>query len=204
MDIYKKIEDIILSRYEQLELSEATVIACGYAISGCGSNLLFEYLEKLITSKFSQLDKTGFRETVRALVVSLNGSPQFFQLIKHNLKNNLNLFNVTEKVYITKSFFDKKQGDKDFYLLLENSITENLVNHKDLMLEEICAVADCLCNTRVFSREFQKLFEHVLSMRIKDITGNPKVSQFLYNTFYSTGMCSVGLMNLLMKAYTVV
>ena len=84
MGIYKKIEDVILSRYEQLELSDATVIACGYAISGLGSETFFEYLEKLITSKFSQLDKNGFREVVRALIVSMNGSPEFFKLIVKN------------------------------------------------------------------------------------------------------------------------
>jgi hypothetical protein len=202
MDIYKKIEDIILSRYEQLELSEATVIACGYAVSGLGSEMLFEYLEKLITSQFTKLDKDGFREAVRALIISLNGSPMFFELINHNLKDNLKLFNIIEKIYITKAFYDKKLGDKELYEIIEKSLTESLSDPKELLLEEICAIADCLCYTRMFSRQFQKIFEMVISSRIKDILGNPKVNSFLYKTFYSTGMCSVGLMNLLLKSYT--
>jgi hypothetical protein len=202
MDIYKKIEDIILSRYEQLELSDATVIACGYSVSGLGSDLFFEYMEKMIIANFTKLDKNGFREAVRALIVSLSGSSQFFELIKYNLKDNIKLFNLTEKSYITKAYFDKKIGDKEFFLMLEESISDSFSDPKELMLEEICAIADCLCYTKVFSREFQKLFENVISSRIKDFAGNPKISQFLYNTYYSSGMCSVGLMNLLMKAYT--
>ncbi len=199
-DMYKKIEHIILSRYEQLELSDATVIACGFAVSGAGTDLFYQYLEKLITSKFTQLDKNGFREVVRALIVSQNGSEQFFQLIKHNIKNNLNLFNLQEKILIVKCFYDKKHGDKEFFELIEKSVTENLVNVKDILLEEICVIAKCLCESKIFSREFQKLFEHIISQKIQEITANRKISKFLYKTFYKSGMCSVGLMNLLLKA----
>jgi hypothetical protein len=201
MDIYKKIEDIILSRYEQLELSDATVISCAYSVAGMGSEMLFEYLEKLIIANFNKLDKDGFREVIRALIVSINGSEEFFQLVKHNLQNNLDLFNLTELIYIVKAYHEKEQGDKQIFELLEKKISESLTNNKEILLEEICAIADCLCNSKVFSREFQKLFEHVISQRIKDIKGNPKVGKYLYNLFYVSGMCSVGLMNVLHKAY---
>lgn len=200
-DIYKKIEDILLSRYEQLELYEASVIACGYAVSGFGSDLLFEYLEKIIMSKFNELDEFGFREIVRAYVVTMSGSKEFFELIKMRIKDNLELFNITEKLFIVKCYFDREQGDKELYEEIEKSIGEKLKRPKDILLEELCSIADCLCRTGVFSREFQKLFELTMSERIKDIVANPKVSRFLYNTFYNSGMCSVGMMNLLYKTF---
>lgn len=203
MDAYKKIEDIILSRYEQLELSDATVIACAYAVAGMGSDLFYEYMEKIIIANFNNLDKQGFREAVRALIVSLNGSEEFFEMINHNIQHNVELFNLTELVYIIKAFHEKNMDDKNLYDLLERKISENLSNSKDVMIEEICAIADCVCSTKVFSREFQKLFELTISQRMKDIAGNPKVCKFLYNLFYTSGMCSVGLMNVLHKAYTI-
>jgi preprotein translocase subunit Sec63 len=104
-------------------------------------------------------------------------------------------------LYIVKAYHEKEQGDKQIFELLEKKISESLTNNKEILLEEICAIADCLCNSKVFSREFQKLFEHVISQRIKDIKGNPKVGKYLYNLFYVSGMCSVGLMNVLHKAY---
>lgn len=203
MDVYMKIEDIILARYEQLELSDATVISCAYAVAGMGSNMFFEYLEKIVVSEFNKLDKQGFREVVRAFIVSLNGSEDFFQLIKHNIQNNLDIFNITELVYIVKAYHEKGQGDKFLFDLLEKKISESLIGDKEIMLEEICVVADCLCSSKVFSREFQKLFELLISQRIKDVKGNPKVCKYLYDLFYTSGMCSVGFMNLLLKAYKV-
>lgn len=199
-DIFKKIEDIILSRFEQLELNEVTVIACGFAISGTGSDLFYHYMEKQIISNFTQLDKQGFREVVRALVISQNASPEFFQLIKHNIKNHLDMFNLNEKVLITKCFASTKHGDKELFSQIEKSISDLLLNINNVLLDEICIIAECLCTSKVFSREFQKLFEHVISQKIKEITINKKVCQFLYKTFYQSGMCSVGLMNILLEA----
>jgi hypothetical protein len=202
MEIYQKMEEIILARYEQLELNEATVIACGYAVAGCGSDLLFDYLEKYIMSNFNKLDKNGFREIVRAFVVSLNGSKEFFQLIKHNIKGNIDLFNITEMVYIIKCYVERNEGDKELYEMIEKGIAEILRTPKEVVLEEICIIAEAICNTQVFSREFQKLYEHVVAERMSEIVADKKVSKFLYSAFYSKGMCSVGLMNLLFKAAT--
>ncbi len=201
-DIYKKIEDIILSRYEQLELNDATVIACGYSVSGAGSNLLFDYMEKLITSKFTQLDKNGFRETVRAFIISQSGTPQFFMMMMYNIKDHLELFNLQEKVLIVKCYSDKKYGNEEFYSIMEKAISKDMGDVNELLLDEICMVAASICENQVYSREFQKLFEHVVAQRINDITANKKVSKFLYNLFFKSGMCSVGLMNMFHKSFS--
>ena len=63
--LFIKIEHILLTRYEQLTLDEATCIACGFSISGNGSKQLFELLEKIVTNQFNYLDKKCIRECVR-------------------------------------------------------------------------------------------------------------------------------------------
>jgi hypothetical protein len=68
IDLFIKIEQILLSRYEQLTLEEATCIACAFSISGNGSKQLFELLEKMITNQFNYLDKNSIREIVRGLI----------------------------------------------------------------------------------------------------------------------------------------
>ena len=73
-DIFDKVEQILLSRYEQLTIEEATCIACAYSISGNGSKLLFELLEKLVTNQFNFLDKSGIRDSVRG-----NHNPLIFK-----------------------------------------------------------------------------------------------------------------------------
>jgi hypothetical protein len=202
-DLFKKIEDILLSRYEQLEITEASVIACAYSIAGFGSDMLFEYLEKYFIKNFDKLkeDKQSLRELTRAYVVSSIGSDMFFDILRKEIKKNLDIFNITEKVYIVKCYHDRKVNDKELFQMLEKAIAADLKQPAEkILLEEICAVADCLCSCKIFTREFQKLFEVVMAQRMKDITASPKVSQFLYNCFFETGMCSVGLMNLLLRS----
>jgi hypothetical protein len=201
-DIFVKVEEILLSRYEILELPEAAVICCSYAIAGMGSPNLFQYMEKLITSQFNDLDKTSFRDVVRGFIISTLGSSEFFQLMKMRIKENYPLFNVTELVFITKCYFDKKEGDKDFYDSIEKELAIHLKSSPPIPLDEICTIVDCLCRTKIFSREFQKILEFIISQRIKEITGNPQICNFLYKTYYNSGMCSLGLMNLLFNSFS--
>jgi hypothetical protein len=201
-DLYDKMEEILLARYEQLTIDEASIIACGFAVSGYGSDLLFSYLEKIILSQYSLIDNKSFRSVIRGFVVSLLGSDEFFLLCKSRIIENLNLFNITELVYIVKCYSDKKLNDKEFNEALEKQIAEICKKPEKMLLEEICAVADAVCSTGAFSREFQKLFELAINSRIKDIVANPKVSKFLFNAYYQSGMCSVGLMNILYNAFS--
>ncbi len=201
-DVYFKIEDIILSRYETLELSEAAIVSCAYSISGFGSEMLFQYMEKILISRFNEIDNNSFRDVVRGFIISQLGSDAFFQLIKTRIEENFSLFNVTELVFITKCYFDKKQGDKDFFNQIEKELGKHLAKMDSVLLEEICTIVDCLCKTKVFSREFQKLLEMVINSKIKEITGSPKICNFLYSLYYDSGMCSLGLMNLLYNSFT--
>ena len=201
-DVYKKIEEIILSRYEQLDLTEASVICCGFAVAKMGSPELYKYLEKIIVSKFNELDSKGVREVVRGFIISGTGSSTFFQMIKFRINQSIELFDLTELIFILKCFFDRKEGDQEFYKKIEESLERFLKKPKDLALEDFCTIADGISKTKVFSRDFQKVFEAALASRAKDIMSKPKINKFLYDTFYESGMCSVGLMNLLFKTYS--
>jgi hypothetical protein len=159
-------------------------------------------MEKLLMSRFNELDNNSFRDVVRGFIISQLGSDTFFQLIKNRIKDNYNLFNMTELIFIAKCFFDKNQGDKEFFEIIEKELGKHLVKMDSVLLEEICTIVDCLCRTKVFSREFQKLVEIVINSKIKDITGNTKICNFLYNLYYDSGMCSLGLMNLLYNSFT--
>ncbi len=200
-DMYKKIEVIILARYELLDLTEASIICCGFAVAKMGSEEFYSYLEKIIINKFNELDAKGVRECVRGFIISGTGSSTFFQMIKYRINQSIELFNLTELVFILKCFYDKKEGDVEFFKKIEESLEKFLKNPSEIPLEDFCTLADGISKTKVFSRDFQKVFEAALATRARDIMGKPKISKFLYDTFYESGMCSVGLMNLLFKTY---
>ena len=129
-------------------------------------------------------------------------SKQFLEMMKFKIKTNIDLFNVTELMYILKSYFIAKQGDDELYSLIEKKTSVFIKDPKEVLLEELCAICDGFCSTKVGSRDFHKLLEYVISSRIKDILSNPKIAKYLYETFYSSGICSVGLMNTLFKSFT--
>lgn len=201
-DIYNKLEEIILSRYEQLDSTEASIICCGFAVAKQGSDEFYKYLEKIIISNFNQLDAKGIRECIRGFIISGTGSSAFFQLIKYRIPKDFSNYTLTELIYILKSFFDKKEGDPEFYKNIEEAVEVILKKPKEINLEDFCTLADGIAKTKVFSRDFQKVFEASLASRANDIMSKPKINKYLYDTFSQSGMCSVGLMNLLFKNYS--
>ena len=123
-------------------------------------------------------------------------------MLKFRIKEKPEIFNITEIIYIIKCYHDRQQGDTQFYSILEKYLGTLINKADEILIEELVAVADGFCSTNVFSREFQKLLEYLVSKRISDIVARPTISRFLYETFYSSGQCSPGLMQILYKAYT--
>ncbi len=76
-DLYTKIETIVLSRYEFLELEEASCIACAFSIAAYGSDYFFEMIEKMLMSNFNFIDDAGFREAVRGINIVKNSLYRF-------------------------------------------------------------------------------------------------------------------------------
>jgi hypothetical protein len=201
-DMYKKLEEIFLSRYEQLDVTEASIICCGFAVAKQGSEEFYGYLEKIIISNFNGIDSKGIRECVRGFIISGTGSSSFFQLIKFRISKDLSNYSLTELIFILKCFFDKNEGDPEFYKNIEEAVEQILKRPKDIDLEDFCTLADGIAKTKVLSRDFQKVFEASLASRANDIMSKPKINKYLYDTFSQSGMCSVGLMNLLFKNYS--
>lgn len=135
-------------------------------------------------------------------MVANTGSNDFFEMLKMRIKQKVEIFNITEVVYIIKCYYDREQGDTEFYSILERYLGSLINKPEEILLEELSAVADGFCSTNAFSREFQKLLEYIVSKRINDIVARPTVCKFLYDTFYTSGQCSPGLMQLLYSAYT--
>ena len=106
-------------------------------------------------------------------------SIQFFEMMKFKITTNIEIFNVTELMYILKSYHIANIKDDEFYKLIETKTADFIRNPKDILLEELCAVADGFCSTKSSSREFQKLLEYVISSRIKDIMSKPKIAKYL-------------------------
>lgn len=138
----------------------------------------------------------------KGFLVSQQGSDQFFEMMKFKIKTNFEIFNLTELMYILKSYHIRKMCDEELSKMIEQRTAELIRDPKAVLLEELCAVCDGFCNSRKGSRDFHKLLEIVIVARLKDIMSKPNISKYLYNTFHTSGLCSVGLMNELYRSYT--
>jgi len=70
-----------MKRIDQCNIEEITCIACGFAISGFGSPLMFRILESNIIANINELSAFGIKETCRAFVFSNRGTKEIYQVL---------------------------------------------------------------------------------------------------------------------------
>lgn len=213
-DFFYKLEEIILKRTDSIDLNEASMLSCAFSISGYGTPDLYVTIENKLINRFNEIDKSAFREVVRGYIISNIGSDKLFILTLSDFINNpegkIPDFTITEYAYIMKAYYDRLKVENYYknlnlktdtlnklFAILENKVIKMLKNPKDVLLEEICSICHYYCLTKNISRDFQKVVEELIKVRIVDIRTTPKVNKFLYDNFLDSGMCSPGLIGLL-------
>jgi hypothetical protein len=216
-DLFHKIEELVLKRIKTLDLSETSMISCGFAISGLGTPELYALLEKIILDNFNLIDKEAFREISRGFIISLIGSDKLFLLVMGEFINKsirVPTYTLTEYVYLMKCFHDRLRKDSHFKKLnlkietmnklfdyFEDRVNSLINKPEELLLEEIAVLAHYITSVKIINREIQVKLENIIESRIADIYKNPKFNNFLYEIYLESGMCSPSLINLLYETY---
>ena len=71
------IEEMLISRFEQLSKDEICVAVCAFAMSGYGTPYLYKVFEAALKSETSNLTVQQTKEVARGFIFSLKGSKQF-------------------------------------------------------------------------------------------------------------------------------
>jgi hypothetical protein len=61
---------LFLKRYDQMTIDEMTCCACGFAISGFGSQYIFTLMESGVISNMNEIDGENIKEICRGFVFS--------------------------------------------------------------------------------------------------------------------------------------
>lgn len=88
---------------------------------------------------------------------------------------------------------------KPFAKLLEAEIVKTLRDVENVELEVLQLMAQVFCRSRSGSREFHKLFETTILMRLDELKKNSKVLYAIGYEFEKSGLCSLDTLKILKK-----
>jgi hypothetical protein len=118
--LFTQLEMLFLKRFDQMTIDEMTCCACGFAISGFGSQYLFTLMEKGV---FSNLDKfsdaENVKEVCKAFVFSQRGSRVLFQALQPRIQTVLTSFSCKELCYLLHGYHKQSVLPKPFASAIE-------------------------------------------------------------------------------------
>ncbi len=77
--LFSQLEMLFLKRFDQMSVDEMTCCACGFAISGFGSQYLFTIMEKGMYSNMEHFQGENIKEVCKAFIFSMRGTKELHQ-----------------------------------------------------------------------------------------------------------------------------
>ena len=112
----------------------------------------------------------------------------------------MNELTVNELCYMAYSYHDIGYFPKMLAGEIESGCKKALIEKgEDMKLEEIALLVKVFCKTRSASRDFHKLLETTILMRIGDLKDNLKVLHSIGRSFEESGLCSIDTLKALKK-----
>jgi len=76
---------------------------------------------------------------------------------------------------------------------------KTLRDQEEIALEEIQLIARVFCRARTGSRDFHKLLEMTILMKLDELMKEPKILHSIGYEFESSGLCSIDTLKILKK-----
>merc|ERR1712228_348161 len=83
---------------------------------------------------------------------------------------------------------------------IERLVKPKLQDTEKITPEEIALIVNVFCESRTASRDFHKLLETTILMRMNDLILDMKILHAIGRRFESTGLCSIDTLKALKKA----
>lgn len=116
---------------------EMTCCACGFAISGFGSQFFFDQIEDSTIEHINGFNAQNIKELCRAFVFSKRGSKSMLQVLQPRIQTILHTFTSRELCYMLHGYSHKQALPKQFAKLMEEEITKYLRDIENVSLEEL-------------------------------------------------------------------
>lgn len=72
-----------------MSIDEMTVCACGFSISGFGSQYLYSILEQAIMANVNTIEAENIKEICKGFIFSLRGSKELHQVMMPRIQSQL-------------------------------------------------------------------------------------------------------------------
>jgi len=201
LNLFMKMEMLLINRFEQLTIEEITCVICGFAISGFGTPYFFQLCEKSVLKNFSKISPEGFKELCKGFIYPIRGSKALFEVMLPRVRQLLPQFCCNELCYILNAYHKKEVLPKDFAKDLEIGVVKFLRNTKEIKLEEIATIANVYCKTRAGSRELHKLLEFTIIEKLGEFRKKPNILHYIGEKFEESGLCSIDVLKLMKKEF---
>lgn len=154
---------------------EITCCASGFAISGFGTPFLYSYIERQVLVHLKDLKTENLKEISRAFIFTKRGSKELYRQLMPRVQQILHIFTPRELCYMIYGYHKVGFMPKQFAKQIEAEVVKSLRDIEEVELELVQLIAQVYCRTRHGSREFHKLLETCILMRIPDLRANSKV-----------------------------
>ena len=109
-------------------------------------------------------------------------------------------FPCNELCYLLNAYFEANHLPKQFASEIENGVKSYIIaNEREIKPSELALIAKVFCKSRSASREFHKLMESTILMKIPEIRKEPKVLYSIGRSFEESGLCSIDTLKALKK-----
>eukprot|EP00347_Sterkiella_histriomuscorum_P004560 403359998 len=197
--LFTQLEMLFLKRFNQMSIDEMTVCACGFAISGYGSQYLFSLMEQGIFSNVEAFQAENIKEICKAFIFSQRGTKQLHQFMLPRIQQQLTTFSCRELCYLMHGYHKIGIMNKIFAKSIEDEVVKTLRLTETVTVDEIALIVKVFCTTRTGSREFHKLLETTVLSRLEDLKKNMEMLYQIGYKFEESGLCSLDTLKLLKK-----
>lgn len=182
-----------------MSVDEITTCASGFAVSGFGSPYFTNLLEQGVLSNIAQFSNESLKEIARGFIFSQRGSKTLLSVLLPRIRPILHEFTCSELCYLLNAYHTANYLPKQLASEIELIVKKSMLDGGSLELGELALIAQVFCKARTASREFHKLLETTILMKIPELRKEFKVLHSIGRSFEESGLCSLDTLKVLKK-----
>lgn len=189
--ILEGIENQILEHPEELNFELACIFGTIFGLD-YGSKELFIELLKATDPKLDILTIEEYKLFIKGFFFNYRINEKYIDIVINKFSGFKNELNPYELAQLAKSLYIFEKEDLPIFKQIESMIIWLFQNDPDILTkEDLYHIVFCFTVTRMGSRQFYKILEFSLTLKIFELGKDPILSEKLFQMFDKSGLCSV-------------
>lgn len=189
-DLYNVIEQRIVDRKEELDITYACAFARSYGFDH-GSEKLFYALEMMASTQIHELTAEQYKLYVEGFVFTYRISDKHLNIILEKFNGFKFQFTPAFLAQFSKSLYILEKEQHKVMKDIESLLLDIIRNDPGILTKnDAYQLVYSYCLTRAGSREYYKLLELVLAARLSDWAKDLEFVKELANIYEQSGLCS--------------